>query len=218
MGKKQPSNGGSNGNSGIPNPDQMTVRKRAAYIKAIADSPDNVALALRKAGLPVSLTSQAEAWDETILARHQIREALDKALLNADYIAEKLRFHAASENPFISLRAINLVAKLRGYYDPIPKSIPSAPNLDPLAAELRKRDRIVEVIGLRSYPLPPEEDRSPKGLEEHQGVGADRGVVEAGTPSDDVEGGTPEASSDDWVPSSSGDSAEFEGEVGGEEA
>jgi hypothetical protein len=213
---------GKNGNApkgGIE--DQTSVRKRAAYIKAVADSPDNVALALKKAGLPISLAKEAEVWDETVLVRRQIREALDQANLNADFIADKLKFHSDSPNPFISLRAVNMIAKLRGYYDPIPKSIPAPSNLDPLAAELRKRDRIVEVIGLRSYPL-PEEDRSPKGVEEpqapHPGIGAHRGVVEAGTPPDDPEGGAPEASSDDRLAIPPESSAEFEGEVGGEEA
>ena len=137
------------------------VKKKSKYIKQLAEDPTDITKALRAAGLPLSLAKEAEVWDETLLIRREVREALNVAGVTAQWIADKL--YAAGESG--SIRAVEFAAKLRGYCDP-PKSANDSPNRlssDPRERELEKRNRILTLIGISSYPQVREEEIIPGG-------------------------------------------------------
>ena len=86
-----------------------------------------------------------------------MRAALDKAGLSATFIAERLQYHINNG----SLKALDMLIKLRGYYDPLPTRTALQRPGDPRAREREKRDRITSLIGITAYPIPVTEAEAP---------------------------------------------------------
>jgi len=138
-----------------------TTAKKVKYIKALAQDPENVKLALKTAGLPMTLADDAECWDETLLIRREIRKALDTVGATAQFVAERL-YDLASKN---NVRAIELICKLRGYNEPISKSSgdPGRNALTPDERERLRRRRITDLLNLPYYPIPEEAPGASEG-------------------------------------------------------
>jgi hypothetical protein len=153
--------------------------KKVKYIRQLGHHPIGVTEALRVAGLPTSLAREAESWEETILVRNEIRKALEDAGANAQYIAMKLKEHADNG----SIRALIEMSKLRGYHDPIhPNRLPTPGRVSGgLESELRKRDLIIDFLGLRIYPVPKEAGAGEEGGDGQAGILPVEGAAEAGS-------------------------------------
>lgn len=132
--------------------------KKLKFMQALANNPRSVSQALKAANLPSDAASRelAEAWDITVLIRREIRCALDDAGADAKYVATVLKGHVDGG----SVRALELLCKLRGYSDPLPRPKQSlVPNsrASRYQRELEARDRIADLIGITSYPVPVSE-------------------------------------------------------------
>jgi hypothetical protein len=121
------------------------------YIHELSRDPLHISRALRAAELPLSLASEAEGWESTTAVLQEIRKALDKVEAGALYVATKLKEMADKG----SLKAVIEIAKLRGYYAPPPRTAKQLPPVR--AGEQERRERIIDLLGLRAYPVPSEE-------------------------------------------------------------